>query len=293
MPRMGRYHHPPMMHMLAQGRGGGGGGWFTPGNIKVALIVGFFLFSLLGGVIKKINERNAKKAAEKALERRRDEMLRTGRDESGALVNVSKVSVMEASLQTPDTSDADARRKLLELAERRRRELAERDRAEAVKRSAATGAQRSNPPSAANQSNPPLGRPMAQPGRQQQPYAPQSFASQRNEKEARRQQNQQAGKKAAAAAAKRTPQETARPSAMQQPAPPPPGSTPMHAAYALPSTRTGAASAVAQEATSSKVGAAMLRLGGNSDTAEWRRAMILSELLGRPVGLRPPDERTM
>ena len=79
-----------MTLILAQSGGGGWGQWLNPHLIQGLVVFILFLFGLLGNTIKKIKAQNAKRAAELAGERRREEMLRTGRDETGAFVGLSK-----------------------------------------------------------------------------------------------------------------------------------------------------------------------------------------------------------
>jgi hypothetical protein len=286
-----------MMHVLAQG-GGGGGGLFNANNIRLVVVVGFVLFSLLGGVIKKIGEKNAKRAAELARERRREEMLRTGRDETGAFVDVTRASVLDApptASPTPPTSD-DARAKLQQLAERRRRELAEMMKRSATAGSGSKPVPTSQPRSAPQAARPPQPRQSPQPRQQPQPRQtfPQQQSRRPSEQDSRRQREQQEkADRKAAAGARRGPQVSGGTSATEQPAPPTPGSTPMHAAYELPIARTGATQTNVQQATSSKVGAAIARAGGVGGASEWRKAIVLSELLRPPVSLRDPSEGSM
>lgn len=279
-----------MMHVLAQG-GGGGGGWFNPAFIKIGIYVIFGLFVLLGGVFKKISEKNAQRAAEKARERRRDEMLRTGRDESGAFVDVSRVpaeALAPAVTPASDSTDEAARERLKALAERRRRELAEM-----MKRAAQTG-RGSGPRAGAGARTPArVSQPMQQ-AEQLQPGVRRNAEPERRQPQ-QQQKGQKQGKKG-----KGTPQrvrESESSGAYAMPGAPAgptvPTSAAVHSAYTLPQDRTGSTLSDGQLSATDKITAAMTRLGGQSGAADWRRAVVLSELMQRPVSMRGPDERVL
>lgn len=284
-----------MMYMLAQSGGGGWGGVFNPATLKIAFYVIFGLFVLLGGVFKKISEKNAQRAAEKARERRRDEMLRTGRDESGAFVDVSRVpaqALAPAVTAASDATDEAARERLKALAERRRRELAEMMK-RAAQAGSVSGGVGGGGPRAGTRT----------PARvvQQMPQAEQLQAGvRRNAEPDRRQQQQQQkgqkqGKKGKGSPQRMREQETSMPYAMPAaPAGPTgPTSAPVHSAYTLPQDRTSTPLSDAQLTATDKITAAMTRIGGQSGTADWRRAVVLSELMQKPVSMRGPDERVM
>lgn len=258
--------------MLAQG-GGGGGGWFNPAFIKVGIYVIFGLFVLLGGVFKKINEKNAQRAAEKARERRRDEMLRTGRDESGAFVDVSRVpaEALPAPVAAP-SSDNEAKRRLQELAERRRRELAGM-----MKRAAQAGSVSGGGASRAGTTTPPRAV-------QRMPQSEQlQSGGRRNAEPDRKQQQQKKGKKGKQQQAR----EPEAPISYAMPAPPAGHtSAPVHSAYHLPQHRADAAETAPGLTGKEQISATMLRIGGTTAAAEWRRAIVLSELMQPPVSMR-------
>ena len=277
---------PAMTHLLAQS--GGSIPWNSPGFWKAAAILVAVLFSLLGAVMRKVQEKKVKRDAELATLRRRDDILRTGRDETGAYVNLSRPLPAEQPEQN------DPRQQLRELAERTRVnpvQLLER-----VKR-VGPGPQRlgrqapiRNAPPVIATSPPSGGRAMAQ-----MPGAPTLGTRGPTERDVRRQREQQANKKAAtaaAAAAKRKSQEPVR-QAMPEQQPRRAGSAPDNIAYDIPKDHQAPVITVSQQATASKVGAALARIGGGTTASEWRKAIVLSELLGRPVSLRQPDERVM
>ena len=276
---------PPMTHLLAQT--GSSVPWNSPGFWKAAAILIAVLFSLLGTVMRKVQEKNAKKAAETAKLRRQDDILRTGRDETGAFVDLSR------PVPSQQPAQIDPRQKLQELAERRRIELAQM-----MERAKKAGAQAQRPGRQAPQRNaPPVIRTSAPPGArpmQQMAAAPTLGSRGPSERDVRRQREQQANKKAAnaaAAAAKRKSQEPVR-QATPEPRPDH-SSRPADAAYDIPKEHQAPAITVSQKATASKVGAALARIGGGTTASEWRKAIVLSELLSRPVSMRQPDERVM
>ena len=269
-----------MTHLLAQS--GGSIPWNSPGFWKAAAIFIAILFSLLGTVFRKIQEKNAKKAAEVAKLRRQDDILRTGRDESGTFVDLSRPS--PAAIPQP----VDPRQKLQELAERRRLELAQM-----MERAKQSGSPAPRPARQAPPRNllPVVGERTPA----QMPASPTLGGRGPSERDVRRQREQQANKKAAnaaAAAAKRKAQEPMRsPVPEQTPATSRPTSA--DTAYDLPKDRQPPTVTVSQKATASKVGAALARVAGGTSASEWRKAIVLSELLNRPVSLRRPDERVM
>ncbi len=270
-----------MTHLLAQS--GGSIPWGSPGFWKAGAILIAVLFSLLGNVFRKVQEKNAKKAAEVAKLRRQDDILRTGRDESGAFVDLSR------PLSSAQPKPVDPRQKLQELAERRRVELAQM-----MERARKAGSPAQRPGRQAPPRNvPPVITERTQP---QMPAAPMLGARGPTERDVRRQREQQANKKAAnaaAAAAKRKSQEPVRQAPPEPEQRPDRSSRPADAAYDLPKDRQPPAVTVSQKATASKVGAALARVGGGTSASEWRKAIVLSELLNPPVSMRKPDERVM
>ena len=281
-----------MTYLLAQG-GGGSGGWFSPGMIKVGIYLALGLFALLGGVFKKINEKNAQRAAEQARERRRDEMLRTGRDESGAFVDVSRVPAEALPVAVAAaTSEDEAKRRLRELAERRRRELAEM-----MKRAAQGGAAPSQAQASGNRAGTPNPMRSGQPPRvPQQMNKPEKLQpgvrrnaepdrkQQQRQQQQQQQQQQPKGKKGKQQ--QRTREQEASVS-YAMPAPPSvPAKAPVHSAYHLPQHRADAAENLPGLSGKEQMSATMLRIGGGTSAGEWRRAIVLSELMQPPVSMR-------
>ncbi len=113
------------MHLLlAQG------GSTNPSNWIEFVIIGLAISgSAIGWVIRKMSEKTAERRAEAERERRREEMLRTGRVEAGdrtpSAPTVFEAAAPAATAPNAPVSHEDARRRLQELAERRRRELEE------------------------------------------------------------------------------------------------------------------------------------------------------------------------
>ncbi len=278
-----------MTYLLAQG-GGGSGGWFSPGMIKIGVYVVFGLFVLLGGVVRKINEKKAQRAAEKAREKRRDEMLRTGRDESGAFVDVSRVpaEALPAAVAAPASED-EAKRRLRELAERRRRELAEM-----MKRAAQGGAAASQAQTPGNRAGTPNPMRSGQPPRvpqqmnkpeQLQPGVRRNAEPDRKQQQRQQQQQQQPKGKKGKQQQRAREQEASVSYAMPAPAAGP-TKAPVHSAYHLPQHRADAAENVPGLSGKEQVDATMLRIGGGTSAGEWRRAIVLSELMQPPVSMR-------
>jgi len=290
------------MNVLAQygSGGGGGGGVFSNPNFFRFLIYAIFgVVVLLGAVIRKINERNAKREVEVAKQRRQEQILRTGRAEDGSIARAPAAGPgAPTSVASPD----DARRKLPEHAERRRRELAEMMR-RAQGGAAPASAQpaprpaprqtfeappRTVPPVIVSGPIPtPARRIPGPPPRQQRAPAPTAFGpvQQPGERDIRRQREVDANKKAAKeAVVRRKAQEQRRPAPVMSAA-----DVAYQQVISVPTQPAPVAPAPAKPATAAArvaifgVGTGAGPKGG---PAEWRRAIIISELLGAPVGMR-------
>jgi hypothetical protein len=281
-----------MMHTLAQS---GGGNWLSPGAIKGLAFLVFILVSLLGQVFKKINEKKAKYAAEQARELRREEQLRTGRDETGAFAGSGDRPQAQVQSQSQESATADdARRKLQELAERRRRELAEAMRrspqgGNAPARPGAQAPARKVPPMIAGTPTPPSMRPpQPRPAPGGSTFAPRQPATEREVRRGREDQSNRKAAQQAAARRKAQEQQPLRPEVAPY-EPIQASSTPT--AYQIAPTGATAPDTSAQRSAASKVSAVMARITGTSNASEWRKAVILGELLQKPISMREPDAR--
>jgi hypothetical protein len=286
-----------MMDLLAQS-GSGGSNWLNVIPPRLIITVLVLSFAGIAAVVKKAKEARAKRDAELRRQQRSDQILRTGRSD-GAPPELPNV----ASPTTRPATAEDARKKLQELAERRRRELAE------MMRRAQEGKASAPAPVANSPQSRPLPRPMPQPMRSAPPAAPRPAPrpvpqQQRPvitpprtmaEEAARRKQQAEAKRRAEREAAARRQvaeeQKNLREASARQ-AREVRDAAPAAAAYqVIPTTRPDASAR--QIAASGALGSALARIGGSSSAGDWRKAIILSELLHQPVGLRPLDQRTM
>jgi hypothetical protein len=281
-----------MLETLAQyGSSGGSGGWINAGTIKVLFWALFFALAGIATVVRKAKEARAKRDTELRRQMRDEQVLRTGRpDAPPALPNVASPTMR------PSTAE-DARRKLQELAERRRRELAEMMR-RAQQGKAATGGSMPAPPT------PPQARPLPRPMPQRPapptmrpapiPQAqrnvitpPRTFAEENLRRKQQAETKRRAEREADARRQVVEEQKTLRDAADRSARETAPASTP-NAYQSAP-----VAKAAATAARQAVVGAALSRVGGSTSAAEWRRAIVLSEILHAPVALRPTDEHAM
>lgn len=307
-----------MMHLLAQTGGGGGGGgglgnWLSPRNLQAAFWIAFVLISVLGTVIKKANEQRLKRQAEQDRRRREEDALRTGRPavEDAQTTEIEALGGKRSTSQSARQATAeDARRKLQELAERRRSELAQ------VMRRAQQGGRAGSPAPPSPRPTPPTivpppaqiprQRPQPQPQQKQRPQpaphrrppATQQLGPQGSDLDARRRREAQSNREASNRAAAREragDAETARLDAIERVAR---GALSaeqaIESAYSIPGAGRG--NAPGPGAASSSVATALARVGTGTQTtsaSEWRKAIVLSELLHRPVGMRQDGERVL
>jgi hypothetical protein len=303
-----------MVQLLAQS--GPGNWWQNPALIKGLFWAALIGVSVLGTIIKKANEAKQKRNADLARRRREDDALRTGRpvvdnSDTGEFPTIRETTPAGAPSQAARQSNAeDARKKLQELAERRRRELAEMmRRAQQGQAGAPASASRPSAPAMGAPPSAPLPRPQqpaARPIRTQPIQTPQAKArpiqtqtiqtqaAQRRgagqDVDARRRREADANRQASIGAQARqdaTEAEEARREAIGLAARRTAESK-TESAYAIPAER-----AVGAGATGMNVGAALAKVGAGgkgASAAEWRKAIVLSELLHRPVGMREDGE---
>jgi len=122
------------------------------------------------------------------------------------------------------------------------------------------------------------------------------FTAQRppSEQEVRRRREQEASKKASREAAARKKAQEQVLARQDEAARRAASSASTAAAYEIPAQRTGAAQT--GKPTTTRVGAAMARIvGGPSaqNASDWRKAIVLNELLMRPVSMRTDGERAI
>lgn len=255
---------------------------------QLIIILLFVGFSVLSWAFRQLREYQQKQAARQAAERRRLEMLRTGRGEARAEVQQVEAAPLEAPPRAPDLHD-DARRRLQELAQRRRAEL------EAMARRAAGGAGGAGGSGA--------GAPMAGP-RPATPVPVQRTPQARGERPVTKaEQQRRAAEQARRRAEKQDKQDRieakrraeqarvverqraeadARQTAAEQ------QTAASAAADALGTTDPGR---TARPALAAAIGAARLGPGATPATAEqWRRAIVLMSVLGPPAALRGDDQ---
>lgn len=219
------------------------------------------LVMILGPAFGKMLQVAQKKAAEAKrrtdIERRRELELRTGRDAAGATIRATPQP--EAK---PDAEPTPERTVLLEEIARRRQEQIEAMRRRAEGKGAPTAG---GPPRPA----PTPARPQRPPSKRPSTPRPPQHATQRAPQRAKPTNDRPA--RQATAPAPRPARPTGQPVVKPRPV-----STPAATLSALPvTTRSAAADAI-------------LGPQGQRGSA-WRRAIILNEILSRPVGDRPAD----
>jgi colicin import membrane protein len=247
--------------------------------INIAIIVIVFGASALGWAVKQFGEYQAAKRAKAEALRRREQMLRTGRaDERAPTLLDEDRAAAQLSPGAPSQHD-DARRRLIELAQKRQAQLAE------MARRAAGGGQTASPPAMPTPRPMPVSRggsprPAVGPGQVRagsgQPMVSADEQRRRAEKRAkaeaaRKRSEAQARQQAAAdaedreAATRRAAAERAR-----------------EAEEAATAEGTGRRTNVAAAIGNLRLGAGSAQ--GNLE--RWRNAMILTEVLGPPLAMR-------
>lgn len=245
--------------------------------IKLIIILLFVGFSVASFLYRKFKEQQQQQQAKLDALRRREQMLRTGRvEQDESFPQPGSIEPPPQQQPRPETPHDEARRRLQELAAQRRREL------EAMTRRAAGG-----PPTQAP-SPPPVSRPF--PARPiatrttppRSPVPPRQTGNPNNAAEQARRQAQKAAKaeearnraereRQARDERARATQALAADSASQPSAEPSPSSL---------SSPTGAI----------RILAAGVPVGSRRPE-DWRRAIVMMELLAPPAGLRDDQAR--
>lgn len=225
--------------------------------IQILIPVAVILGPLLGQLIKKLNEQAELKKIELERERVRDELLRTGRSPDGVVVQATERARLPAPKPAPQ-GGAAARTNLEEIARRRQAQLEELRRRQQAARVQPTV----RPQPTVRAPAPPAGAPARSPIQAAPPT--------RRAQPAPRQQARPARPKG------KQPIRTIRPAGGAGPAP---------SGYSGPSTTLAQLGTLTN--TSSVPAPARqpaMRLPGS--VSEWRRAIVLAEVLGPPVSLR-------
>lgn len=248
---------------------------------QLIIILLFVGFSVLSWAFRQLREYQQKQAARQAAERRRLEMLRTGRGEARADEQRVEARPLEAPPRAPDVHD-DARRRLQELAQRRRAEL------EAMARRAAGGSGGGAPKAGPRPATPvPVQRtPQARgerPGTNVEQQRRAAEQARRRAEKLEKQDRIEAKRKAEQAKVverQRAEADARQAAAEQQTA----------ASAAADALGTGESGRSGRPALATAIGAARLGPGATPATAEqWRRAIVLMNVLGPPAALRPDD----
>lgn len=246
--------------------------------IKLIVFILLISGSTLSWILKQLAEQKKQKQAKEAAQRRVENMLRTGRaDDEIATSNVAPGS-SQADPLAPPTTHADARRRLQELAERRQKQLEELRRRQA----ATSGSQPSAPPTVrpVEATMRPAPTPVAT-----VPVRPQTSVPKRSapptQKPARAGGNrpatarkQKQSTKSAADPAFQTSLEAAANRAIDE---------------ARASSQSDSRTASPSRTSAQRVPSAAFASGAfvaPSNPAEWRRALIMREILDRPVSER-------
>lgn len=296
-------------HILAQS---GGPQWQS--YIQLLVVALFLLSSVFGWLFKRMKEQREKREAEALRRRLQEETLRTGRPMSASMS--AQPSASPSSTLQPSIED-EAKRKLAELAARRRRELAEM-----MKQSGGGGASggaggRTGSPAApvgpvstpgsswtarpantasspTSRTAPPTAQPMNRPkqaDRLGKAVRPQSIEQQQrtqrervaNDKADRDAAVRQGAKQQELA---RRQKEEARERAERE--------RERREADDVPHMRRDAVDpSQADSPAMARMAAAAKAAGGISAGSDWRRAIVMAELLNRPLALREPDERVL
>lgn len=292
--------------------GQGGGGGFNWGSlIQLALVVLIFGGGAISAGIKKAAERRAQKQVERERQRQREEMLRTGRMEgpNSAVPPLATSSQFPTETSTPTSREqvlAEAQQRLRELAQRRKQEMSQKGKG---------GSARTVPPTTNRGGTQPVPmqpmptRPVptqaearstqsrdqrtviiekaggidprvAEAQRQQAMARKQAEARKRAAKDAQRQLQQEEAERRELAAekaarARRQQQEAAKERAEK-------AADIASGAVAAPSSTT--------EGRGAEVLARVQRIASQGTTpgqaADWRKAIILAEVLNKPMSMR-------
>lgn len=248
---------------------------------QLIIILLFVGFSVLSWAFRQLREYQQKQAARQAAERRRLEMLRTGRGEAQADERPVAVAPPGAPPRSPDLHD-DARRRLQELAQRRRAELEE------MARRAAGGSVAGAPMGGPRPATPvPVQRtPRAWGERPATKIEQERRAAEQARRRAEKQDKQDRSEaRRRAEQARVVERQRAEADARQAAAEQQTAAT--AAADALGTSDPGRAG---RPSLAMAIGAARLGPGSTPATVEqWRRAVVLMSVLGPPTALRGDD----
>lgn len=278
--------------------GQSGGGLPIAQFLKLGVFALILLFSFIGWATKKAKEKRQQREAEMNRRRAQDEGLRTGR-----------IPPMSANMGTPSGStparvpstlqpsiEDEAKRRLAELAARRRRELAEmmKNSGGGSASQTASTPSRTPPPTARppmSRTAPPQEQPINRP--QQSPRAPQQKRPASIEQQQRAQRDRVLNEKAARDNALRKKAEREelarqqRESALARAE----REREQREADEVPHMRHDAAAQPVPSPAMARMNAAAANAGGsNALGADWRKAIVMAELLNRPLALRHEDE---
>ena len=251
---------------------------------QLIIILLFVGFSVLSWAFRQLREYQQKQAARQAAERRRMEVLRTGRaDQPPAGEFASTRPAPAIPPQAPLDPHAEAPRRLQEPAQRRRAEL------EAMARRAAGGSGGGAPKAGPRTATPvPVQRtPQARgerPGTNVEQQRRAAEQARRRAEKLEKQDRIEAKRKAeqAKVVERQRAEADARQTAAEQ------QTAASAAADALGTGETGRAG---RPALAAAIGAARLGPGATPATAEqWRRAIVLMNVLGPPAALRSDDQ---
>ncbi len=263
-------------------------------QLLVVLLV--LLFSFLGWVFRKLKERREKAESEALRRRAREEALRTGRLETSTRAGTPAVPMSQSVPSTLQPSiEDDAKRRLAELAARRRRELAEM-----MKQGGGSAGGAGSGGGSTMSSPPPVVPTSPAPARTAPPVAPRN-SGQRTptrppsiEQQQRAQRERAAREKAArdAAARERAEQQERQRQAREEALERAEREQAQRDADEVPHLRRGTRTPAEPAAVARMSAAAAKAGGGVTAGADWRKAIVMAELLNRPLALREPDERT-
>lgn len=277
--------------------------------IRLIVIVALLSISVISWAAKKLAEQRQIKQAREARERLAEQVLRTGRTEDG--VAVSTVSTSPAAAAPNQVAGhADARRRLQELAERRQRQLEELRRKQGQGgQGQSTVTSESSPvptieraPASRTTEMGPNAQPMAPAKPRQAPPPPPRRVPSKTQ-QSRPQQGKQAPSRQAQPKRAAKPQTRKEALAANQPARDRAGRTPEQAALhaiadeaeqtALQPAQLQQLDAVnasrRQGSDSIKAALAGAR-GGGMSANEWRRVIMMREILDKPMSMREASE---
>ncbi|MBY0311627.1 MAG: hypothetical protein K2W85_06130 [Phycisphaerales bacterium] len=293
-----------LTHILAQA-----GGPQLQQYIHLFVVVLIMLSSVFGWLFKRMKEQREKREADALRRRLQEETLRTGRPMSASM-SAPPTASPSSTLQ-PSIED-EAKRKLAELAARRRRELAEMMKqsggggggagsgagtpaAPAGTPGSSWSARPANTASApTSRTAPPTAQPMNRPkpaDRLGKALRPQSIEQQQrtqrervaNDKADRDAAVRQGAKQQELA---RRQKEEARERAERE--------RERREADEVPHMRRDAVDpSQAETPAMARMAAAAKAAAGISAGSDWRRAIVMAELLNRPLAMREPDERML